>query len=169
MSIKEKHDKLLDETREILTDLGARYIVALVKILVSQVGKEKAKELIRTFRYDPHVKKGKEVAESLGNPQDLESFLGEYFGKAMANVPAVEPVVFSERSKNRAVCYVDWYCPGRSLAKFVGDDEELREVFKEAWCRHDIAFCKGFNPNIKMDITKIFFDGDDRCEFTMEL
>lgn len=169
MSLKAKHDALYEETRQVLSDSGARYIVELVRILASQVGKQKTIELIKAFRYEPHVIRGRESAEKLGKPRDLSTFLEEYFTKAMAAIPVVEPVKFTERRENRAVCYVDWYCPGKALARFVGEDKELQEIFKEAWCRHDVAFCEGFNPDIKMSITKIFYDGDDRCEFTMEL
>ena len=149
-----------------MTDARAKDIIMLIKLLVSQVGKERTKELIRKARWDLRYEAGRKAAEKLGNPRGLGSFLEAYFSQEQAiKVPWIQRK-WIEKSETRAVLHIMSHCIGKALAEL--GDEETREIGKEAYCVHDIAWAAGFNPEIKMNITKIPFDGYDYCEFVME-
>jgi hypothetical protein len=163
-------DATKEVVRETLLDARARDIIQLIRVLVSQVGKDKAKELIKKARWEDWFQRGKATAEKLGHPQDLDSYLKEYFGTQMANLPflaKVDPSKFEEKTKTRAVCTSRDYCIGRAIAKL--GDEMIREICKEAYCIHDIAWAEGFNPKINTKISKIFYNGDDCCQFVWEM
>ena len=157
-----------DELIQGMTDARAKDIIMLIKLLVSQVGKEKTKDLIRQAKWAPRYQSGREAAEKAGNPHDLDSYIDTYYGEEMpSKVPWIEPVEWRGRTKNKAICQYTSYCVGKALSKL--GDEEIREIAKEAYCTHDIAWAAGFNPNIKMQIKGIYYDGDDCCEFVHEV
>ena len=163
-------DATKDEVRETLLYARARDIIQLIRLLVSQVGKEKAKELIRKSRWEDHYNRGKEAAEEHGMAQDLEGYFNIYFGNEMPKLPFLSGKDLSkcdEKTENRIVLTVKDFCIGRAIAE-LGDDE-IREIGKEAYCIHDIAWAKGFNPKINCTITKIYYDGHDRCQFLWEM
>ena len=149
-----------------MLDMRARDIITFAKILVSQVGKEKAKDLIKKARWDAWNQRGEIVAEKAGNPQDLDSYIEEYFIKEMGLMPWVPPTEWDEKTKTKAVTTYRIDCIGKSLAEL--GDEDIREIVREAYCVHDIAWAKGFNPNIKIEMTKTFCAGDDCCQFVIE-
>lgn len=154
------------EIVQCLNDVRAQDWIQLLKLLVAQVGKEKTKEILRKARWDAFYKVGREAAERLGHPRDLDSFVEEYFVKHMSTRPWVT-LHWIERTKDRLVIRVTENCTGQAFAKW--GDEEVREIAKEAFCIHDIAWAAGFNPDITIRINKIFYDGDDYCEFIIEL
>ncbi|MBI4186525.1 MAG: L-2-amino-thiazoline-4-carboxylic acid hydrolase [Chloroflexi bacterium] len=155
-----------EELIERLLDIRARDIITLTKLLVSQVGKEKAKELIRKARWASWSAMGKKAAEREGHPEDLDGYIEAYFVKELGGMPWVPPTVWDERTEHRAVTTYRAPCIGRSIAKFA--DEEMKEL-GIAYCVQDLAWAKGFNPDIKMKMTKTYCAGDDCCQFVIEL
>jgi hypothetical protein len=134
------------------------------------VGKDKAKELIKEARWEDWYQRGKEAGEKLGFPSDLESYFNAYFGTEMPKLPFLARVDLSkcdEKTENRIVLSSRDFCIGRAIAKL--GDQEIKEIGKEAYCIHDIAWAKGFNSKIACRITKIFYDGDDCCQFVWEI
>lgn len=152
---------------EELSASRAQTLLLLTKILIDQVGKEKAKELIRKARYDASYEKGRKAAEALGNPRDIDSYLKEYVHKVMApGKKAYVPPSEVERVSDKKAVFSTRRCfLAEALLKY-GDKETL-EVAK-AYCCHDTAWANGFNPEMKFEVTKFFLDGDDCCEFTFE-
>ena len=165
------HDLTKEEVQEIIereADGKARDTVMLTEILISQVGKEKTKELVKKVRTDYFHNLGREAAEKLGNPPDLDSFAEAFLSwmKTIKWVPLPDTI---ERTPKRLVLRATNYCPGTALVKAAAGDEGLLEVFGESYCIHDIAFAEGFNPRIKTRINKTYFRGDDYCEIVWEL
>jgi hypothetical protein len=154
-----------DIVRKMLESRTAETIM-FMKLLISQVGKEKTKELIKNTKWESRYAMGREAAERLGNPKDLDSYIDEYWGNYMGGKISWVPLQWVERTKDRAVCRCTINCTGEGLAKT--GDKDICEIGKEAYCIHDIAWAAGFNPDIKVRISKIFYDGDDCCEFVME-
>lgn len=155
------------ELIEMMMDIRARDIITLIKILVSQVGKERTKELIKKARWGAWYQRGKRVAENAGNPQNLDSYIESYWVREMNQMPWVSPVEWDERTKNRAIATCTFYCIGKALAKL--GDEVIKEIVREAYCVHDIAWASGFNSNIKIHLAKTYCQGDDCCQFVMEI
>lgn len=155
-----------EEIIQRMLDSRVSEVIMFMKLLISQVGKEKTKELIRNAKWESRYQQGKEAAENLGNPKDLESYIDAYWGDFMGNKISWVPLTWVEKTKDRAICRCTVNCTGEALAK--SGDKDICEIGKEAYCIHDIAWAAGFNPDIKVDITKIFYDGDDCCEFVME-
>jgi hypothetical protein len=157
-----------EELIEKKTDARARDIIMLLKILISQVGKEKAKELFKKARWETYYQRGREAARRAGNPKDLNSYIEKYyFEEVPATVPWIAPLNWVERTSNKAIWRETSYCLGEALNK-LGDDE-IKEIGKEAFCVHDIAWAIGFNPDIKMHYSKIFYNGDNCCECVIEI
>lgn len=156
-----------EELVEKMIDARAADIVTFIKILVSQVGKNKAIELIKGTRWEAWSRKGMEAAREAGNPQDMSSYIDAYWVKAMKSIPWVPPAEWDEKTESRAVTTVRSYCIGRAIAKL--GDEMIKEIGEKAYCIHDIAWANGFNPNIKGTITRTFYDGDDCCQLVLEI
>ena len=152
---------------EELSAARAKTLLLFTKILIDQVGKERAKELIRKARYDAWYEMGRRAAEALGNPKDIDSYINEYIYKFMApsKKPYVPPQELERVSDKKAIFRTRRCFLAEALLKY-GDKETL-EVVKDHCC-HDIAWANGFNPKMKFEMTKFFLDGDDCCEFTSE-
>ena len=152
---------------EKLSSARAEILLFFTKILIDQVGKEKAKELIRRARYDSWYEMGRKAAEALGNPRDIDSYINEYVYKFMSpgKRPYVPPQQLERVSDKKAIFRTRYCFLAKALLK--DKDKETLEVAK-AYCCHDIAWANGFNPEMKFELTKFFLDGDDCCEFTFE-
>lgn len=171
--------KMAKATKEELVatsqDTRVRDILLVTKTLVSQVGKEEARKLIGKAQYDIYYKLGREAAERLGNPQDLDSYIEEYWVKFLDRRPLVPPTAFVERTKNRAVCRTTSCVLYDAWRKIAGDPNMRARYGKDTFeaakgrCDHDLAWANGFNSNIKLERTNFFLDGDDCCEFVVEL
>ena len=138
----------------------------MTEILVSQVGKEKAKELIEKATYSRFYKLGRELAKKAGNPQDIDGYIEAILIEQLGSMPEVPPVEIVERTKNRVIfaardCFI-----AEAFAE-VGEPEIL-EVAKYRCC-HDRATANGFNPKMKFEMAKFLLNGDDCCEFVAEL
>jgi hypothetical protein len=146
----------------------ARDIVLMAKILISEVGKEKAGQLIRKARYDLYYQKGQEAATKVGNPKDLDSYIGEYILKTPSPLPVWVPEgFFPYRTPNKAIFRTSYYCfEAEAFKRFA--DKEMLEFLAANYCVHDIAWAQGFNPKITYTMTKSFLLGDKYCEFVME-
>jgi hypothetical protein len=152
-----------------------RDILLLAKVLISQVGKEEARRLIGKAQYDMYYQMGREAAERLGNPQELDSFVEEYFVRQMGKRVLVPPTVFVERTKTRCVCRTPSCVLADAFMKIAHDPSQLArfggdalEVAK-ARCDHDAGWANGFNPKMKFKRTKFLLHSDDCCEFVAEL
>jgi hypothetical protein len=154
---------------EELSTSRAQDILLMARILIDQVGLEKAKELVYKARYDSAYKKGRKAAEAKGNPKDIDSIVDWYFLKQAATKD--KPYVLKGKgfevktetkfvSEPLAICYL-----GEALVKY-GDPETVQVA--EARCCHDIAALNGFNPDIKVEWTKSYFHGDGCCQFALE-
>jgi hypothetical protein len=177
-----KMDSVSRETLvESVMALRARDLFTLVKVLISQFGKEKAKELIEEAQYSIFYKRGKEAAEKAGHPKDIDGYIEANTIELLGNIPSAPLPEIVERTKNRYVFRCTKCYQAESLLKFgSGDpetlvetkycsgDPETSEVVKYC-CPHDTAWAKGFNPDMKFERTKFFLDGDDYCEFVAEV
>jgi len=146
----------------------ARDLFRLVKVLVSQVGKEKAKELIEEAVSSDAYKRGREAAEKAGNPKDIGGYIEVNNVNFLGNMPMAPLCEVVERTKNRYVfrnknCY-----HAEAVLKVGAGDPEALEVIK-CFCSHDTPWARGFNPNMKFKRTKFVLDGDDCCEFVVEV
>lgn len=147
--------------------MRARDIFTLVRLLVSQVGKEKAKQLIEEVQYAAAYQRGKAAAEKAGYPTDVDGYI-EANSSFMRKIPASIPSVVVERTKKRFVSRNIRCLPAEALLKVGAEDPETLEVVKYI-CPHDTAWAHGFNPKMKFERTKFLLDGDDCCEFVTEV
>jgi len=167
-SLEEKLERVTrTELMERSFGLRVEDIVMFSKILLEQLGKEKAIELIKKARWGLRYDQGKEAAAKLGNPKDLDTFIEEYFIKKMDGLPFVPPIELRERTKNRViagapVCFLSEAILKRNL------DKDLLDVVK-AYCIHDEAWAAGWNPDMKVEKVKFLMDGDDSCDFLCEV
>ena len=146
----------------------ARDLFTLVRILVSQVGKEKAKELIEEAVGDASYKSGKEAAEKAGNPTDIDGYIEANTINLLGKIAAACTPEIVERTKKRYVFRCTKCYPAEAFLKVGAGDPETLEVVKYC-CPHDTAWAHGFNPNMKFERTKFLLDGDDCCEFVVEV
>lgn len=148
----------------------ARDIVLFSQVLVSEVGREKAAELVRKVRYDYYYKLGRAAAEKLDNPEDLDSLLNAYFLKTPSPMPVWVPCgQFTYRAENKAIYRSSNYCFEAEAFKRQEVDEDMLEFLARNYCIHDLAWAEGFNPKIKFEIPKHFLLGDNCCEFALEI
>ena len=146
----------------------ARNLFTVVEVLISQVGKEKAKELIDEAQYSIFYKRGKEAAEKAGNPKDIEGYIKENTLNLLDHVPSAPIPEIVERTKNRYVfkctkCYqaesLLEFAAGESVGMVKGEycleDKEALEVVKYC-CPHDKGWANGFNPDMKFERVKFF-------------
>jgi NAD-dependent DNA ligase len=146
----------------------ARDLYKLVKVLISQIGKEKAKKIIEEAQYTASYKSGREAAEKAGNPKDIGGYIEVNNVNFLGNMPMAPLCEVVERTKNRYVfrnknCY-----HAEAVLKVGAGDPEALEVIK-CFCSHDTPWARGFNPNMKFKRTKFVLDGDDCCEFVAEV
>ena len=153
---------------EFIVGIRARDTFKFTQILISQFGKEKAWKLIEESIYSAYYKRGRETAEKMGNPPDLDTYLDVYVVKAVADIPHAPPCIIWEKTKNKAVWGVTRCSFAEALLKLGEEDPETLDVAK-ARCAHDVAWAMGFNPKMKCKRTQFLLDGDDRCEFTCEI
>ena len=152
---------------------GGRHQLIFAKILLEQLGKEKAKEVIRKTYYDINYKRGVQAAKERGNPEDIDSFVEWYCFGCLQVVPQIPPIELRKITEKRYI----YTCPKctfydavQEIRKTVPElaDPDIQEVMSQR-CEHDIALANGFNPKMKSIRTKFFFDGDGACEFDFEV
>jgi hypothetical protein len=164
---------------ELAHDFWARDIIIFCNLLISEFGREKAGELLRETRNKSRYAEGRAAAQKLGNPRDIDSYINSYF---MREPPAthaeffvesakspfwVAPGEFTYRTRSKAVYKTSHYCfKAMALRKYA--DEKMARFLFDNYCTHDAAWAKGFNPNMKYEVTRSFLLGDDCCEFTFE-
>jgi len=150
---------------ELAMESSARNIAVYSQMLLEQLGKEKAKEVIYKKRFDDSYKIGRRHAERLGNPTDLTVLAG---GKAEFQRPFVAPIEVFELSKTRHHFKTKEGClMGEAILRLNLDDDLLDLV--KLWCTHDFGRIAGWSPKIKLTRPKFILNGDDCCEFIAEL
>jgi len=143
------------------------------KALLSVKSLKEAKELISKVIYDFNYMLGRERAEELGNPTDLDSYVNEYVFKVMDAIAPVPPIEILERTETRCHWGVK-SCQYRDAIMFWKEKypeyvtDDVVEWLK-ARCTHDHGWTIGFNPNIKYERTQFMLDGDKGCFFMTEL
>jgi hypothetical protein len=161
--------------------LRARDLFTVVKVLVSQVGKEKAKELLEEAQYATFHQRGKDAAVRAGNPKDIDGYVKANTLDLLGCIPSAPIPEVIERTEKKYLFRCTKCSQAESLLSFgAGDsgglveashcseDQETLEVVKYM-CPHDTAWAKGFNPDMKFARTKFFLDGNDYCEFLAEV
>jgi len=148
--------------------IRARDLFILVGILISQFGKEKAKELIQKAQYPVYLKRGKEAAEKAGHPKDIDGYIEANTIGLLSKIHSAPLPEIIERTKNRYVFRCTKCYQAESLLKHGAGDPEILEVVKYC-CPNDTAWANGFNPSMKFERTKFLLDGDDYCEFLAEV
>lgn len=136
----------------------AQVTIAAARALIAVVGKEKAKEAFNKEIYDFNFALGKQAAESLGNPKDLDSFIKKRLIKDLPSYSMAPPVEVTERTKTRFVS-------GSSQCHFADALRQFAKVFPE-WANKDAlevaasnchpmdaAWTHGFNPDMKFKRT----------------
>ncbi|MFC1861311.1 L-2-amino-thiazoline-4-carboxylic acid hydrolase [Chloroflexota bacterium] len=149
------------------TLITAGDLLMMTELLVSAVGKEKAKKMIEEATYNRFCKVGKAIAEKAGNPQDIDGYIETVLVGALGNIPDVPPMEIIERTKNKVV-YADRKCFFAEQILELAKDPAILDVVKHRCC-HDKAIAHGFNPKLKFEMSKFLLSGDDSCEFIVEL
>ena len=145
--------------------IASTSLVMLTKLLIDAVGKRKAGKLITKARYAPVYAEARALAESMGNPQDLDSLVETF---RIKSPPWVTLVEFVYRTPNKAIIRSCNHCWEADAVKKLAD-KEMQLFLAKHWCVHDEAWVKGFNPKVEFEQPKHFLRGDDHCEFTLTL
>lgn len=161
--------------------LRARDLFTVVKVLVSQVGKGKAKELLEEAQYAIFYQRGKDAAQRAGNPRDIDGYVKANTLALLGCIPSAPIPEVIERTEKKylfrctkcsqaesLLCFGAGDSGGLVEALHCSEDQETLEVVKYM-CPHDTAWAKGFNPDMKFSRTKFFLDGNDYCEFLAEV
>lgn len=145
--------------------MRARDVIMLTRLLIEALGKEEAAKRIKKAQYDTAYKQGRQLAESLGNPQELDDYIENVFINQRSPW-WVKPGVFLYRDKNRAVYRTSYTCLlADEFKKQLKDDQELLNFLADNYCVRDGAIAQGFLPGMKFKHAKNFFRGDPYCEF----
>jgi hypothetical protein len=141
----------------------AEDIVMYSRILLEQLGKEKAIELVKKARRNARYGIGRDGAEKLGNPREVNTF-HNWRMKFMEKIPFVPRSEIVEESKNRVI--------SRTTKCFLSDailnlklDADLMDVVR-AYCNHEEGLAGGWG--MKCTKQKFFLNGDKCCEFMWE-
>ena len=145
----------------------AETVIIYSKILLEHLGKEKAIDIVEKARWDARYGRGREAAEKMGNPKDIDTFLESYFGKAMDRLPFVPQAEVREHTKDGVVVGVSKCFLAEALQKH-NLSGELLDVVK-AYCNHDEGWAAGWNPDMKFEKVKFLMNGDDACDFLCEV
>ena len=145
----------------------AETVIIYSRILLEHLGKEKAIELVKKARWDARYGRGREAAEKLGSPKDIDTFIEEYFVKAMDRLPFVPPAEIRGRAKDRVVAGVSKCFLAEAVQKH-NLDRDILDVVK-AYCNHDEGWAAGWNPDMKFEKVKFLLNGDDSCDFLCEV
>ena len=146
--------------------LSAKAMLALADL-------ETVKKTVSQVIYDFNEMLGREAAEKLGNPTDLDSYIQVGMVELMDTIPPVPPLEVIERTEKRCLFGCQRCQYAESIWKWkdiLGDylDDDTLEVLK-ARCSHDLGWAKGFNPKMKMKRTEFLLDGDPGCYFEIEV
>ena len=142
-------------------------IIIYSKILLEHLGKEKAIDLVKRARWDARYGRGREAAEKLGNPKDIDTFIEAYFVRAMDGLPFVPPAEIRRCEKDRVVAGVSKCFLAEAVQKH-NLDRNILDVVK-AYCNHDEGWAAGWNPDMKFEKVKFLLNGDDSCDFLCEV
>jgi len=150
---------------ELAMDSSARNIAVYSQMLMDELGKERAMEVIYKKRFDDSFKIGKRNAERAGKEktEDLAS-LSE--SESFDN-PFVVPHEVVELTETRYVSTTKGCLIGEAILR-LNLDKDLLDLVK-LWCTHDFGRLAGWNPKIKLTKPRFLLDGDDLCEFVHEL
>jgi hypothetical protein len=148
----------------------ANDIVIFTRLIISITGKEKAIELIREARWSSYYQAGKERAQFLGYPADLESFIQDYFIQTNSMPPFVHSGVILEKTAST----VKLRFPGCFISKAIKAhpeaDKDTKDVICRGYCQHDQAFSQGFNSKIiTTNVRNAIVDPDNNCDFLVEI
>jgi len=150
---------------ELSMDAAVRNVALYSQILLEQLGKEAAMEVIYKKRFDDSYKVGRRNAEQLGNPKDIAT-LAEHGDKGY-DMPLVPPIEVIELTETRYHFRNEGCLMGEAILR-LNLDPDLLDLVK-LWCTHDFGRMAGWNPDIAFQRPKFMLDGDDCCEFLCEL
>ena len=162
-------EKLESVSRRELADLGmdasARNIATYSQMLLDELGKERAMDVIYKQRYDFFYAIARKSAEAQGNPKDFKTLAER--SKDSFDRPFVVPSEIVELTETRYRFRSKGCLIGNAILK-LNLDQDLLDVVK-LWFTHDFGHFKGWNPDMKFDRLKFILDGDDCCEFVCEM
>ena len=148
----------------------ANDIVIFTRLLVSLVGKEKAINLIKNARWRCYYQAGTERARVLGRPEDLETFIQDYFIETNAMPPFVHQGLILEKTARKAKIRFPGCFIARAIKVHPEADEETKYVICRGYCQHDQAFSQGFNSKITTtNLCNAILDPDNNCDFLIEI
>lgn len=147
----------------------ARDVILLTRLLIDALGKEEAGKQIKKARYEQAYQQGRQLAEKLGNPQELDDYI-EHIWINQKMPWWVDPGVFLYRTKTKAVIRTSYKCYlFEGFRNQLTDDPELQKFLGDNYCVRDSGVAKGFLPKMKCTQTKSFFWGDPYCEWEFEV
>lgn len=148
----------------------ANDIIIFTRLIVSLVGKEKAIEVIKEARWQRYHGLGVERAGSLGNPPDLDTLLQDYFIDTNCMPPFVHKGEILKRTKKGVKVRFPGCFIARAIKAHPEADPETIDVIVQAYCQHDQAFTKGFNPKITTtNVKNAILDPENNCDFLVEV
>ena len=162
-------EKLESVSRRELADLGmdasARNIATYSQMLLDELGKERAMEVIKKKRFDDYYKIGKMNAEKAGKEKAKK--LATLAEPPTFDSPFVIPREILELTETSYRTRTTGCLIGKAILR-LNLDQDLLDLVK-LWCEHDFGMIEGWNPDINFRRTKFLMDGDDCCEFEFEL
>jgi hypothetical protein len=161
--------------------LLAQVLINAAKALIAVAGKEIAKQALQKVIYDYNYMLGRQAAERLGNPKDLNSYLEKRCIKDLASYSMAPPLEFTERTKNRIV-YRSKNCFFANAVRQFAEvfpkwaDRDALEVAVSVCHPMDTGWANGFNADMKFkriryQLADLSGEGlaGGTCDFEMEV
>lgn len=193
VATKEQHrkfeaEKLESVSREQLVKgvmaLRVRDLFTVVNVLISEVGKEKAKKLLEEAQYSIYHKRGENAAKALekkGKVNNIAGYIEANTVNLLALIPSAPVPEIIESTDKKYVFRCKKCFQADSLLQLVSGEagksvessgfsgnQDTLEVTR-LMCPHDTAWANGFNPDMKFERSKYLLAGGEYCEFKAEL
>jgi hypothetical protein len=148
----------------------ANDIVIFTKLIVSLVGKDKAIKLIKDARWGCYYDAGAARATVLGHPEDLQTFIQDYFIETNSMPPFVHKGVILEKTARSVKIRFPGCFISMAIKAHSGADAEIKNIICKGYCQHDQAFSQGFNPKItSTNLRSAILDPENNCDFLIEI
>ncbi|MBW1764088.1 MAG: L-2-amino-thiazoline-4-carboxylic acid hydrolase [Deltaproteobacteria bacterium] len=145
----------------------ARDLFRTAKMLRTHFGKEKAIDMLEQVQTEDFCAAG-QAASRVARKNDINGYIEVFIMDFLQNIPAAPPCEIVEKTDKRliyrnSICY-----HADAVMEFGKDDPETLDIVK-CFCTHDKPWAEGFNPAMRFERTKFVLDGDDCCEFLLEI
>lgn len=141
-------------------EIEARMIQQFLEAFSKEIGKERTYEIVGSIIEDLARKAGAESAERLGD-NGTESIMEHLKPHQMAGALDIKLISQDEKHSRFDIVRCEYVHMYEKLG--------IREMGSMLSCNRDECFFRGINSKFKFSRTKTLMNGDDYCNFLLEL